>query len=494
MHVPLALALAAGLHAPAPSTPVPPAMHPATPPAASAVPVRDLDKAVERAREDYADALYKVGDWARKKDWFGEAERLWDEVLVVAPDHKKARKALGFDRDRKTEEWVRDDEWRPGRNRGRVEQDELDEREAEAREEYRDDLLAAVVAHGEEAGVVKVREVLDPVARFFPEDAVLQRHMGRVEGWEGRPWVLPEAKVAKTRRDELREYGRALRDRAPERGPSEATDAENEIGLDWTAAGLDDWRGLTTARGDEAEDSLRVAWSAGELLRHVLDPEAKLPAGLTVYTLDDFGEVASIAELPVVRAADKEALESVSSFWLDWHTLSVVDDDKVGRMDAVSRQCIAWLLKDRFDISSRHGWVFEGVGLYLSYRVVGTRIGIFVRESKYTSDSNPEDLLARLRGSRANWFRIAHEVLNSEYKPNFAFMLGKDVNSLTGEEMLYGYVLSAYLIEVLPDKVPDVLRRIGAGDAPATVIEETFGKKLDQVERTLLNWLDDVRY
>ena len=195
-----------------------------------------------------------------------------------------------------------------------------------------------------------------------------------------------------------------------------------------------------------------------------------------------------------MRPGDKEAIESVSSFWLDWHTLSVVDQEKPSRMDGVSRQCMAWLLKDRFGISSRHGWVFEGVGLYLSYRVVGTRLGIFVRESKYTSEGSPEDLLARLRGSRSNWFRIAHEVLNSEYKPNFAFMLGKDVNNLTGEELMYGYVLSAYLLEVFPEKAPDVLKRIGAGDAPATVIEETFGAKLDEVERTLLTWLDDVRY
>ena len=462
--------------------------------AGSIVPLRDLASAVAKARADYANALYKAGDWAKKKDWYGEAERIWDEVLVLDADHKKARKALGFTMDRKTDAWVRDDDWRPGRNEGRVAQSELEEREAEARSEYRDDLLAAVVAHGEGADVEEVRAILDPVARFFPEDAVLQQHMGRVEGWEGRPWVLPEAKVAKARRDELRKYGRELRDRAPASAAGEPTEEENGIGLDWTAAALGDWRCLTTAKRDEADDALRVAWSAGELFRHVLDPEAKLPAGLTLYTLDDFGERESIVKLPIVRPGDKEAIESVSSFWLDWHTLSVVDQEKTGRMDGVSRQCIAWLLKDRFGISSRHGWVFEGVGLYLSYRVVGTRLGIFVRESKYTSEGSPESLLARLRGSRSNWFRIAHEVLNSEYKPNFAFMLGKDVNNLTGEELMYGYVLSAYLLEVMPEKVPDVLKRIGAGNAPATVIEETFGAKLDEVERNLLNWLDDVRY
>ena len=73
-------------------------------------------------------------------------------------------------------------------------------------------------------------------------------------------------------------------------------------------------------------------------------------------------------------------------------------------------------------------------------------------------------------------------------------MLGKDVNSLTGNELLYGYVLSAYILEVLPDKAPELLKRIGSGDQPAIVLEETFGMKLDTIERQLFNWLDDARF
>ena len=457
-------------------------------------PVPDLAKALDQARGKYADEVEKVAAWAAKKDWQGEAEELWEEVIDLVPDHKKARKALGYSFDRRKQEWIRDEDWRPGRNGGRVDGAALDERLEKARSSYRDCLLKAVQKHGEGVELEEVRRILDPVASHFPEDADLQKAMGRVEGWEGRPWVLPEAKLARERRAALKKTGADLRKEAPERTASEANEGEKEIGLGFSIMGLGDWRALATSNKDEASDALEVAWTSGELFKLVLHEEASLPEGLSIYVLDDFGQRSAIARLPNVRETDREAIQEVSAFWLDWHTFSVVDDEKRQRMDAVSRQCIAWLLKDSFGITMRNGWVFEGFGLYLSYRVVGTRLGIFIREGEYTGNSNAEDLLARLKGSRSNWFKIAHDVLTEGERPRLAFMLGKDVNSLTGNELLYGYVLSAYILEVLPDKAPELLKRIGSGDQPAIVLEETFGMKLDTIERQLFNWLDDARF
>ena len=76
----------------------------------------------------------------------------------------------------------------------------------------------------------------------------------------------------------------------------------------------------------------------------------------------------------------------------------------------------------------RHGWISEGLGLYLSYMLVGTRLSLSVRETEYVDGKRDPEFLRRLRDEKANWLRLAHEALTGETKPNFVFLLGKDVN------------------------------------------------------------------
>ena len=73
------------------------------------------------------------------------------------------------------------------------------------------------------------------------------------------------------------------------------------------------------------------------------------------------------------------------------------------------------------------------------------------------------------------------------------FVLGKDVNQLSPEDLLYGYALAAYILEVHGDKAARILTRIGDEEAPALVLEEELGRKLPELEKHIVRWLDDVR-
>jgi hypothetical protein len=70
-----------------------------------------------------------------------------------------------------------------------------------------------------------------------------------------------------------------------------------------------------------------------------------------------------------------------------------------------------------------------------------------------------------------------------------AFLVGKDVNQLTTEGLLYAYVLAAYLIEAESDRIPAIFTRIGKGEASVAVLESEFGLTLEQLGLRVRRWL-----
>ena len=55
----------------------------------------DFDDAKQKAVDDFADDLAKIGEWCEKEDWFAEAERLFERAIEIDRDNKRARKGLG---------------------------------------------------------------------------------------------------------------------------------------------------------------------------------------------------------------------------------------------------------------------------------------------------------------------------------------------------------------------------------------------------------------
>lgn len=482
----LLLAAPAGI---APSRAASPA---AAPPAFHARPAArdDFDDAKKKAVEDYADDLAKVAEWCEKEDWFLEAERVFERALELDRDNKRARKGLGYKRVRG--EWVRDDEKRR-RNEERVDYVALEKRELEAKADQLKRMLKVLDKFEEELTTERREAELWALLDVYPEEVELRRRLGYVEGWEGRPWVLPDSKVAKARREEIKERAKELRERAPEREKTAINGWEKDLGPRWNDSGRNARvRALTSNGPGDIDDVLEVSWAAQDLVNEVFGVDHQLPADCCVYLMSSTSEVETFAGNWPDSGQDRSAWPRLASTWLDGQNLGVWRDDRVARLDSVSRQMIAQMLSGAFGVSGRQGWIFEGFGLYLSYRLVNTRLSFFIRKTEYT-DGSKKNFNSRLRESRANWFRLAHEVLSGEDKPNLVFVLGKDVNQLTPEDLLYGYALAAFILEVHGDKAARILTRIGAEDAPALVLEEELGRKLPELEKHLIRWLDDVK-
>ena len=67
------------------------------------------------------------------------------------------------------------------------------------------------------------------------------------------------------------------------------------------------------------------------------------------------------------------------------------------------------------------------------------------------------------------------------------------MNLMRDEDLLFGYVLAAYLLEGWPREAPALLAAIGGGAHPIEAFERSLGYSLPEIEARLRRWLDEVR-
>ncbi|MDH3592360.1 MAG: hypothetical protein OER88_10805 [Planctomycetota bacterium] len=51
---------------------------------------------LDKLAPDDAEAIFEFGQWLAENDWGSRARRAYEEVLAIDPDHRAARRALGF--------------------------------------------------------------------------------------------------------------------------------------------------------------------------------------------------------------------------------------------------------------------------------------------------------------------------------------------------------------------------------------------------------------
>ncbi len=445
---------------------------------------RGEDFASERAKlhSKFADGLYEVGKWCHKKKWYQERDRLWNAALEVAPDHLRVRKALGFER-RRDGSWERRKEREPQRNRGRVDFDAIEARTAEVLAQWREATYALLDKYGEQVSDEDRRAEYALVLARFPDDERAHKALGHVPGWAGHPWVSPAARASHDRREALEKLiARARKvDASPE--PVELRDYEQ--GLAWEASGKSEKARVFSREGaKEVREALGIARAVESLMQEGLEVEVELPEGLTCYLVGSNEDLIEVAKAH--PAEDGPGLEEVGSLWLDWHTLVIWGEDRELRLEGVSRQLVSWCLRRRYQLGTEQGWAWEGIGLYLSFRICGTRRRFYSGDNDYTRSGGREDL----HDPRVNWLKEAKTILGNS-PPKLAYVLGKSVDQLSERELLIAYALGAYLVEVHPSELLKALPRLPS--EPATqVLEETLGLNPDALTKALTAWLGEL--
>jgi hypothetical protein len=453
--------------------------------------IKDLDSERVAAREALLEDLEGLAGWCTRKRLFLKRQGVYESMIHFDPGNKLAMRGLGYIKDKdgnwkETERRVEAKDWNQSAAR------QFPKKRAEAVEGYRDTMFGLLKKYEGQLSSKQTNATLDEILFADPDDARVRKLRG--ESKRDGIWVLSQTMVAKERRKALRELViKAFKD-APEPTEGLANKKEEVFGISWKAVFTTPLvRSLGTGSKSEVSRMTQAMSAAHTYFNGVLSVEANFPAEFTVYTLvRPSDKMAFLMGHPVVDQAYRDFLFQLEGSGIQGSgDLAHWSEDVDRRLDGLVRQAIMWLFAESYQILPKHGWAFEGFGLYMTRELIGTRLTWFVKPSVYLVEADDMALQARLLDTRTNWMNEANQVLSSPERPKLAFLLGKDVNELTTEDLLYSYVLSAYLIESEYAKIPKIFGRIGKGESSVTVLEEELGLKLDKLDEHVRRWLSE---
>jgi len=473
---------------------------------ATAAPTAGADElavALAVVRRDLILRLDELVDEAQGRKLYLQRDHVYAALIELEPDHKVARRALAYRRDR-------DRNWERGRYRepsDRGKQGALEEFEA-----LRESRLGAIFRRQLELlsqpGVSparRERELRSWVA-VDPQNEELRAALGERRGPQG-DWLLTDSVKALARRKELRRHVFDARDSVPRPEPWSVPASLGHKALPWTVS-------LRTraARiaGTVEESEIRADLDALYVLSKLLDVAVKpapIPAGeprriasgwrkrFTVYVLGSRRQIpALLAGFPELKPEDRDIFPQLITGWLrGGYVLGIWGHDELARRDSLSRQVAGGWIRDSYGVSTRQGWVWEGLGLYLSEHAVGTRLTFFIRPSPYVQGNQGLNLSKRLQAKGADWYGLLADLMATDRPPQLAFLLGKDVNGMEERELLLAHGLAAWLVEARPEQAPVIFGRVGSGEDSVRVLEEVLGMRLPDLEKHLARWAGEVR-
>lgn len=456
------------------------------------------DQAVER--------LHGLATWCGKVKLFGARAAVYEGLLRFDPDDATARKRLRYVKG-EDGAWVRKARYKPPRNLSKAQPDFLAKR-AELGAWFAGE-IEALMEEAEAAGELRLRAAMIAGALGVdPEREAFRDWNHEVRGGE-RGWILRETESARTRRPGIRQTAADAVEavEAPETGSGSKADRIG--GVEWAAILEGERvRVLGTIEAAEAEQILRNLEACWPVFRYAVDraaptyrPQGRYrQAGWTAYVFDDVeAGNAFYAAQPGVTERNKAFTEALVGTWIPQRTAALVKSPVAAtRVEATSKQLLGAINNHVLGLGRKRAWAAEGLTLYLNYQIVGTRMIYSVNDVKteYAEADKPiPEYTKRMLEPGARWLDLGRLLIDSPDKPDIHLMSGKDFNTLTRAEMLYGYCIAAYVVEGWPDKAAAFFQTVSgeSGTDIDRVCLETFGRDAKAMERRLRRWLEETK-
>ncbi|MBI5431716.1 MAG: hypothetical protein HZA52_02680 [Planctomycetes bacterium] len=434
-------------------------------------------------------SLEALADWCNSNEVFVERDRVFELILRIDPEHFRAHKGLKHVQTRDGK-WVPPEKRVVSKNFNPIAAGKFPERMRTTLAPTCDALFA-LVDRSSLAGADR-DSVYEDIVRFDPDNARVRQERGeaRLDG----AWVLQETLAGKVRRPEVKAAVRAALAGVPEPAAFALGDDEPTLALHWkVSVRTPTVRVLSTGDAAEAVKLAKYASATLVLLHQLFALPAKERAAFTVYALGGAEErVQFIAIHPDIDPEQRAALAEFSGMGLNFRgDFAISSTNAEERLDSVVRQTIAHALIDEFRIEPSFGWAFEGFGMYLTRELTGTRMTWF----SLPNGANAEQIALRkkLIGAKSNWMNDAHELLESPRKPDLGALVAKGIDGLTIEELLYAYVLAAYLIEARAVETPTLLRALADAKAVEDVFRQVLGMDFAATDARVRRWLSERR-
>jgi hypothetical protein len=460
-----------------------------------------FESEVRAAEVEYLGALEELGDWCTSKKLFAERDAVYEHILLLEPEHAKARKFLKHRRERDGS-WTVPEKKRAAKNVGSAELlEECSQRRADVNEAFAERLFGVVGFYerlGAEGGLTSTRK-----GEVYQRILIADRDHAGVHAFRGEEkleerWVLAETVRAKPRRAELKAIVREALEAVPALENIALNPVEKAMGLSFTAAvGTPRVRVLGTVSRDELERAARVAHATFEVYAKVFDDPVRQLEDYTIYLVS--GDVDRDAFIRGWPGWGPDRLAEVRV----WAGAGVPEDIHLARwdrsaeqrLDGAMRHTLGLCMKLDTDVGLDAAWAWEGFGMYLSRLVVGTRLTWYGSgQSTATAESQSKELLGRLLNSDVNWMNEAYQMLRAGGAPRLGTLLGRRIDSMGVRDVLMAYAFAAYLLEGCGDAAPAILASVGEGeqssaDAVRAVLERDLGETRDRLQR----WLSERR-
>ncbi len=444
-----------------------------------------FDEATRKVRARTIRKMESVIDWAKGRKISGFRHRVYERVLELDPDHRRARKILGYSRKSKSEPWVRSGRYRAPADWDKGMLPKAEARLAEALVGYRDGILELLDSHPD-ASSDRRGELLARLVDAMPDDAELRRSLGHVEH-EGR-WVLPETVDG----EKYRATFRARVAQARQRLAREIRPDAEALAIRWLMGYRTDRRRVygtaERAIGRSTLLNMEVGAVACEPIFGVRKGDVRLKTTILLKSRD---EARSLFE----RMKDEEALrdmDAVGAMFLDSGEYIVYRKDTSRAPLGALRQVIDGEVERRFRGHER-GWLTEGVGQRLTWLIAGERGPHFVnlegterlRDDSTEGDTLPDDAAA--------WPGVAASLLERGGARRLVAVLTMRLNAMKPADVLVAYALAAYVLEARPDLFVSLAEASAQGDDAVAVIEETLGADPATVAWRIRRWLLELR-
>jgi hypothetical protein len=443
-----------------------------------------LELALAAARKQLVAGLEAVAEWCNTNRVQRERDAAYGVILSLVPEHARARAALRYTRDPKTQAWRQIDYVQP-RNRSVGHVPEARRRRREVQEPYRDAVLQAVEVEGEALSVRRREELLERLLDAMPEDEILRRKLGHIKH-EDR-WLLPESVAGLRRRQELRE-GRVRGDEL-----SRERSKPSLLGMTPGARVRDlaAWATTDQWEGGAAVNMMQQAELMGRLALGRA-PEDRLQ--LRALLMGSLAEArAFLARDPSVGTALLASMKDVSSVWTPGGLLVCYASGSEQRDSAVMRQAGALVLNSLHQGDRPRGWIVEGIGQRLCWHGFGRHgLSRFAFERAEAQGGDDVTGRARLPPVAVSWLAAAGAVLEEDPVPIVATLLTRPLDAMDVRDVLAAYALGAYLLEGRPDALASLVEASTSLDDSGAQVRQALGVDLATLAWRVRRWVREA--
>ena len=439
------------------------------------------------AEERLLEELEQHAAWCRKERALLALKEIYRFMLEVDPDHKRARGYLGYKL--KGETWQPPAQDRERRDASPEVGAEARRRLAGAKANYRSFLRESLAS--EYLSDAELHEVEERILQLDPDDRLVHARRGE-SPFEGA-WVMQDTLVSREQRAALHRFLQAELAAAEPGLKDEPSGLEAELKLRFHVAKTSRFRVLSTESLEESLALTRALPLVQSLFNSLLQCQVQLPYGMRLYLMGGDAERDSfLAAYPGLAEDYVTQLKRVSgtglrgtSNWVYWY------GDRAQRLDGVVRMAFAFLLHAQFKLTVRQGWLFEGLGIYLTQAVTGTRLTTFEQAELGGHDQAARGERSSLTAPDTNWMReglaVLHQWTANEYEDIFA----KPVHDMQRADLLASYVTAAYLAETHPDQLYRIAAAAPEEVSSARLVTRELGFDLEELLVRLRRWIEE---